>query len=199
MITKSEKTGKISSIEEVVAANGNELWRVIVNTAEKVDISKLSELSDLTSFMLSVNERTEFSVLMPRIEGITTEQITNVMVNKTVDIVIFKSTLKDLSNNKIERVKYTNSRGEEKITSTMSRTYIKGSQNADDKVAFDAMKTELLERLNGGDFTPFKEEDATKQQQQQNAKPNYSFQVTIKREGEEQYPSRSFLFFFTVL
>ena len=174
-ITTSEKRGKVTSIEEVKTNDDRTLWRVLVNTAVSVDLQSLSDVDNITDFLLSANERTEFSVLMPTIKDVTTEQITKLLVDKDVDIVVFKARLIDLSNGQIERVSYERSDGTIRVTSSMSRTYIKGSSNANAEVAFDAMRDELKERITNDEFTVVSDEEEKKQAQPPKPKQTLNF------------------------
>lgn len=175
-ITTSEKRGKVTSIEEVTTSDNRALWRVLVNTAVSMDLQSLNDVSNITDFLLAANERTEFSVLMPTIKDVTTEQITKLLIDKDVDIIVFKARLSDLSNGQIERVSYERSDGNVRITSSMSRTYIKGSSNANAEIAFEAMRDELKERITNEDFTIISdEEEAPKQAQAPKPKQALNF------------------------
>jgi hypothetical protein len=165
-ITETEKRGKVTSIEEVKTNDDRTLWRVLVNTAVSMDLQSLKDVSNITDFLLAANERTEFSVLMPTIKDVTTEQITKLLVDKDVDIIVFKARLTDLSNGQIERVSYERNDGNVRITSSMSRTYIKGSSNANAEIAFDAMRDELKERITNDEFTIVSDAEETPKQAQ---------------------------------
>lgn len=173
-ITTSEKRGKVTAIEEVTTSDNRTLWRVLVNTAVSMDLQSLNDVSNITDFLLAANERTEFSVLMPTIKDVTTEQITKLLVDKDVDIVVFKARLTDLSNGQIERVSYERNDGI-RVTSSMSRTYIKGSSNANAEVAFDAMRDELKERITNDEFTVISDEEEKKQAQPPKPKQALNF------------------------
>lgn len=152
MVTKQEKIGKVSNVEIITASNGNELYRISVNTSISEKLDGIANLDNITSFMLDANERTEFSVLMPVIDNISAEKMLEILRGKDVNIIVFKSTIRDLSDNICERVRYKTNDGHIRTASTMSRTYLKGSQNATDEIAYKAMKDELQERLLNGDF-----------------------------------------------
>ena len=173
-ITTSEKRGKVTNIEEITTSDNRELWRVVVNTAQNLDVTQLENVANITDFLLSANERTEFSVLMPTIKGVTTEQITKMLMDKDVDIIVFKARISDLSNGSFERVSYERNDGATRITSSMSRTYIKGSSNAAAEIAFDAMRDELKERITNEEFEIVKDEPV-KEEKPKPAKPHFPF------------------------
>lgn len=148
-MTQSEKSGVISSIEETTASNGNELFRIIVSTATAISLDALGD--DVTAFLLSQNEQTEFSVLMPK-NGLELAKVEAALVSKTVQIVVFAESVQALSKDTISAIRYTRNDGTQRITRQLKRTYLKGSQNADARTAFDAMQDELRTRLEDGTF-----------------------------------------------
>ena len=111
MVTKQEKIGKVSNVEIITASNGNELYRISVNTSISEKLDGIANLDNITSFMLDANERTEFSVLMPVIDNISAEKMLEILRGKDVNIVVFKSTIRDLSDNICERVRYKTNDG----------------------------------------------------------------------------------------
>lgn len=84
MVTKQEKIGKVSNVEIITASNGNELYRISVNTSISEKLDGIANLDNITSFMLDANERTEFSVLMPVIDNISAEKMLEILRGKDV-------------------------------------------------------------------------------------------------------------------
>lgn len=172
-VLRNEKVGTISKVEECTTKNNETRWRVVVSTALNVNEEDItSDNTDFTAFMLNANEQTEFSVFMPTIEGWTTEKFANAVVGKKqCSIIVFKVKISDLAEGKFERVKYTNSEGKERITSTMSRVFIKGSTNADENLVVDALRNELAEHFENDGWEKYDAQQQAQQAQKAQRKP----------------------------
>ena len=158
-----EKKGIIKDVE--LAENADNALRLVVETAEIVDISNLADVEDVTDFVLSNKQQTKFSTLMNVPEGVKVDALAKALKGKNITLVICSETIEKLSNGTITRVKYERqSDGETRKTRTMSRTYVKGQKGISD--AFEALQDELRRNIDDGTF-----EDVSNEEEKPESKP----------------------------
>lgn len=147
---KQEKSGVIVNVE-LAENTENEALRVEIETAQNTDLSSLSDVKDVTDFLLSNKQQTLFSTLINLPKGTKVEDVKKALTGKTANLIICTESIETLSNGKIKRVEYERvSDGETRRTRTMSRTYLKGQKGIED--AFEMLQDELRNRLKDGDF-----------------------------------------------
>ena len=151
-----EKKGIIKDVE--LAENAENALRLVVETAEVVNISDLANVEDVTDFVLSNKQQTKFSTLMNVPEGVKVDDLAKAMTGKNITLVICSETIEKLSNGTVTRVKYERqSDGETRKTRTMSRTYVKGQKGISD--AFEALQDELRRNLDDETFVDISNEE----------------------------------------
>lgn len=147
---KLEKNGIITNVEKAENVE-NDALRVEIETAQNTDLSSLSDVEDVTDFLLSNKQQTLFSTLINLPKGAKVEDVAKALAGKTASLIICTETIEVLSNGKIKRVEYERaSDGETRRTRTMSRTYLKGQKGIED--AFEMLQDELRNRIKDGDF-----------------------------------------------
>lgn len=147
---KMEKSGVIVNVD-LAENTENDALRVEIETAQNTDLSALSNVEDVTDFLLANKQQTLFSTLINLPKGVKVEDVKKALTGKTANLIICTESIENLSNGKIKRVEYERaSDGETRRTRTMSRTYLKGQKGIED--AFEMLKDELKTRLKEEDF-----------------------------------------------
>jgi len=164
-----EKNGIITDVE--VAENADNALRIVVETAQDIDLAKLDDYTDLTEFVLSNKQQTKFSTLMNLPQGVDVAKLSEKMKGKNISLIIVTETIEKLSDGTVTRVQYTKQDGDVRKTRTMSRTYVKGQKGISD--AFDALRDELRKNLEDGTFDDVSEEE--KPETKQAPKPKAKF------------------------
>jgi len=154
---KQEKSGVIVNVE-LAENTENKALRVEIETATSTDLSSLTDVEDVTDFLLSNKQQTLFSTLINLPNGAKVEDVKKALTGKTAHLIICTESIEKLSNGKVKRVEYERATdGETRRTRTMSRTYLKGQKGVDD--AFETLQDELRNRLKDGDFKVVKDEE----------------------------------------